>query len=270
MSIKEISMSRPMWQVNLIKKLFPSRFSQAKVTQLSPIGRVVQKLLFHEDDMVYLPIEEAISPRENIVLPSTILEHFIKTASYRWIMNECICRASENCRHYPINLGCLFMGDAVLGINPDLGHLASIEEALDHVTKCRQAGLVHLIGRNKLDSVWLNIKPAENLLTVCHCCECCCLWKMLPDLYGPISDSVTKLDSVVVTITDNCIGCGTCLNTCFINAISIENNRAVISEDCRGCGRCVTQCPEGAVSLEITDKDSVNTLLSRISTKVNV
>ncbi len=263
-------MSRPVWQVNLIKKMFPSRFSQAKATQLSPIGKLIQRLLFHEDDIIYLPINESIKPDENIALPSDIVRHFVKTASHRWIMNECICRAADSCQHYPIDLGCLFMGEAVMDINPELGRLASVEEALDHVDRCEEAGLVHLIGRNKLDSIWLNVKPAHKLLTVCNCCECCCLWKILPDIYGPISECVKKLDSVLVTVTDRCKGCGTCTKSCFVDAIAIQDKKAVISDACRGCGRCTVNCPEKAIELEISHKDSVDEAIQRISSLVEV
>ncbi len=263
-------MSRPVWQVNLIKKMFPSRFSQAKATQLSPIGKLVQRLLFHEDDIIYLPINESIKPADNIALPSDIVRHFVKTASHRWIMNECICRAADSCKHYPINLGCLFMGEAVLDINPELGRLASVEEALAHVDRCEEAGLVHLIGRNKLDSIWLNVKPAHKLLTVCNCCECCCLWKMLPDIYDPISECVKKLDSVNVMVTDNCKGCGTCTKSCFVDAISIQGKKAVISDACRGCGRCTVNCPEKAIELTISHTESVNEAIKRISSLVEV
>jgi len=77
-------------------------------------------------------------------------------------MDWCICRKSTKCEDYPIELGCLFLGEATLKIDPRLGHRATKQEALEHVQKCRDAGLVHLIGRNKLDSVWLNAQPGNN------------------------------------------------------------------------------------------------------------
>jgi hypothetical protein len=59
------------------------------------------------------------------------------------------------------SLGCLFMGKAVLGINPALGRLVSKEEAHEHIRRCNEKGLFHLIGRNKLDTVWLGIGPVR-------------------------------------------------------------------------------------------------------------
>jgi ferredoxin len=138
---------------------------------------------------------------------------------------------------------------------------------LEHVQKCRDAGLVHLIGRNKLDSAWLNAHPGNKLLTVCNCCPCCCLWRVLPHLAPDISAKITRMPGVSVTVTDRCTGCGTCTQgICFVNAISIVNNRAVKSNECRGCGRCVDVCPQKAIEISLEDsqfmKDSVNRICS--------
>ena len=67
------------------------------------------------------------------------------------------------------------MGEAAHGINPQLGRKVSKEEALEHLKKCREAGLVHVIGRNELDALWLGVRPGYKLLTVCNCCHCCCI-----------------------------------------------------------------------------------------------
>ena len=41
-----------------------------------------------------------------------------------------------------------------------------------------------------------------------------------------------------------CIACGICVKTCPFNAISMDNNLAVIDyEKCRNCGLCVDKCP---------------------------
>ena len=67
------------------------------------------------------------------VLPTDLVDLFIDRAHYHWIMNFCICREASGCRDYPIDMGCLFLGEAVLGIHPKLGRLVSREEALAHL-----------------------------------------------------------------------------------------------------------------------------------------
>jgi hypothetical protein len=153
--------SRPLWFVELIKKFFPERFLFARLTNMPGIDRVVNYSLFHEDDVIYLPkdhtiqINEPITQPDDMVLPSQVVEYFIESANYHWIMDFCICRGSNECLEFPLDYGCIFLGEAVLKINPELGRLVSKEEAMEHAQQCRNAGLVHMVGRNKLDSIWL-------------------------------------------------------------------------------------------------------------------
>jgi len=163
-----------------------------RLTRVPGFRGLIDKMLFDGDHLIYLPKDNVVNmnveiePPESMVLPSQVVEHFIQKARYHWIMNFCICRESTKCQDYPRDLGCLFLGEAVLNINPAFGRRVSKEEALEHVRRCREAGLVHLIGRNKLDTVWLGTGPGEKLLTICNCCPCCCLWLVLPTLHESI------------------------------------------------------------------------------------
>ena len=46
-----------------------------------------------------------------------------------------------------------------------------------------------------------------------------------------------------------CTGCGTCLDTCPVDAIVVLNDMASISDDCTACGACVAECPNGALAI---------------------
>ncbi|MFX0065425.1 MAG: DUF362 domain-containing protein [Candidatus Hermodarchaeota archaeon] len=276
-------MVRPLWFIELLKKTFPQRFMIAKLTKVPIVGKIIDSMLFEGDDIIYLPkddlvktsnqvikINKAVNKPEEMVLPSQVLDRFIEEANYHWIMNFCICRSGEKCDDYPINLGCLFLGKAVLNIDPRLGRLVTKEEALKHVRRCREAGLVHLIGRNKLDTVWLDIGPADRLLTICNCCPCCCLWRILPHVSPQIQVKVKRMPGVKLTVTDQCIGCGKCLASCFVNAIQLINKQAVITDACRGCSRCVDICPQKAIVLTIDNNQFVEKSVERISELVDV
>jgi len=270
-------MGRPVWFVWLVRKAFPGRFLAARATRLPVVGRMVDHWLFEGDDLVYLPQDQVIQVNEPVdvaggmVVPSQVVDHFIKEANYHWIMNTCICRESAGCKDYPIDLGCLFLGEAALGINPQLGRRVTRDEALEHVRRCREAGLVHLIGRNKLDTVWLGVGPGRKLLTICNCCPCCCLWRVLPDLAPGIGAKVHRMPGVTVTVSDLCVGCGTCTEgVCFVDASHLVDGRAVIGDACRGCGRCVDVCPQGAIEMAVDDEQVVEELIARISSSVDV
>lgn len=269
-------MARPIWFVQLLKIFFPGRFLIAELTKLPFLGRSIDHWLFDGDDLMYLPqdnviqINKHINCSEETVLPSNVVAHFIEKANYHWIMNRCICRDASQCKDYPIELGCLFLGEAAMGINPQLGHRVTKKEALEHVERCRDAGLVHLIGRNKIDTVWLGVGPGNKLLTICNCCPCCCLWRALPHIAPYIGAKINKMPGVSVTITDRCTGCGTCTDgICFVDAISIVDDHAVNTAACRGCGRCVTVCPHNAIELLIQD-NSLSDSINRLSELVDV
>ena len=269
-------MTRPLWFVELLKKVFPQIKLIAKLTRVPIIGRIIDQMLFEGDDIIYLPkneiinINQELKSKEDMILPTQVVEHFINKSKHRWIMNFCICRDAQKCKDYPIDLGCLFLGEAVLGINPQLGKLVSKEKALEHVKKCQEAGLIHLIGRNKLDAVWLNVEPGEKLLTICNCDPCCCLWRILPHLTKKIGNKVTRMPGIKVSVTDKCIGCGACKETCFVDAITIRNKEALIGRNCRGCGRCAIKCPQKAIEITIPNEKNIDESIKRIESKVNV
>lgn len=269
-------MKRSSLSLRLLKKMFPSRFILAKLTNYPVIGPVMDKVFFKEDDLIYLPKERhielntSVELHDNIVLPSKLVEHYIEEADYHWVMDFCICRESNECEDYPIELGCLFLGEAARDIDSSMGREVTKKEALEHVEKCREAGLVHLIGRNELDSVWLDVRPGEKLMTVCNCCPCCCLWKMIPDLSPSVSTKIKRLPGLEIKVNDKCIGCGKCVDICFINAVKIKNGNAVISEDCRGCGRCAEVCPEDAIEMILTDEDFFEKSIENLDSALDI
>ncbi len=216
----------------------------------------MKKILFEGDYLTFLPSEDALKKNEKIALPGVVVDHFIEKSSYRFLMDACICRDASSCEKYPVDLGCLFMGEAARNINPSLGRSISVAEAKELQRRSEKAGLINLVGKNRLDKIWLGVDPVERLLTVCHCCECCCLWKMTTVLSDPIADMLHKMDGVEVKISGACRGCGTCLEHCFLGAISLENEKASINEEmCRGCGRCVLICPREAIELTFNQSD---------------
>jgi ferredoxin len=267
-----------MWFVRMLRVAFPYRKGYAVATRVPLIGGVVEKMLFEGDDLIALPIEKVISVGEDIrdpgavVAPSEVVRHFVNKAGFIWIMDNCICRQSTRCADYPVDLGCVFLGEAAKDINPRLGRPATREEALDHLRRCREAGLFHLVGRNKLDTFWLKVGPGDRLLTICNCCTCCCLWSILPDVAERIGSKYTRMPGVSVIVTDRCTGCGTCADTarCLARAIEVRDGRAYISEDCRGCGHCAEVCPQGALEVVVDDSEFIKRAIERIESKVDV
>ena len=55
---------------------------------------------------------------------------------------------------------------------------------------------------------------------------------------------------MAVEIDENqCTGCGICIDVCPVNAIKIEEDKAIVEDICVECTACVNQCPNEAISI---------------------
>ena len=50
-------------------------------------------------------------------------------------------------------------------------------------------------------------------------------------------------------ISDNCIGCGMCIDNCPMENLKLEGGKAVAGNKCAMCYRCISHCPKQAVTL---------------------
>jgi electron transfer flavoprotein alpha subunit len=50
-----------------------------------------------------------------------------------------------------------------------------------------------------------------------------------------------------VWVTEDCTGCGACLQVCPFGAIETRDGKAFITEACRACGQCLDVCPVSAI-----------------------
>jgi Fe-S-cluster-containing hydrogenase component 2 len=49
---------------------------------------------------------------------------------------------------------------------------------------------------------------------------------------------------------ETCVGCESCVGTCPVEAIEMNDGKAVVEEGkCVECGACVSACPVDAISL---------------------
>ena len=64
-------------------------------------------------------------------------------------------------------------------------------------------------------------------------------------------DTLLAEGVISVVDTDECTGCGTCIELCPYNAIErTEDDKAhVVEVLCKGCGICAASCPERAIDI---------------------
>jgi UDP-glucose 4-epimerase len=220
-------------------------------------------------DMRWLPINEDIDMPENAPMPLALLDRLIEEASHRVIMDYCGCRNGWKCKHYPTEIGCLLMGDSSLEAQRFPFREVGIDEAKQHARRAVDAGLVPIVGKARADNFIFKIKDRHRLLTVCFCCECCCVTRYTA--YAPqkyLDPTFAPLESISITVTDECKGCGKCVKHCYIGALEVVDKKARIGATCRACGRCATVCPNGSIEIEITDPEFLEKEYERIRSYV--
>lgn len=222
-----------------------------------------------KSDMRWLPINEDIRMSGDMPMPLAVLDRVIEEASHRVVIDYCGCRKGFKCEHYPIEVGCLLMGDSAMEQKRYPSREVSVEEAKAHARRAVDAGLVPVIGKARVDNFIFNIKDRSRMVTVCFCCECCCVtrYTSLAPL-KVLEGSQPRLEGVSITVTDVCKGCGKCAEMCYIGAIDVVDKRAVIGEMCRACGRCATVCPRDAIEVAMSDPEFVDKTVERIRSYV--
>ncbi len=49
---------------------------------------------------------------------------------------------------------------------------------------------------------------------------------------------------------EKCSGCGSCVDVCPTDAITVDEIAVVDANECTDCGACVDECPEEAIEVE--------------------
>ncbi len=222
-----------------------------------------------KNSFTYLPVNKSLETPVNNAMPVQIIHDFIDRASVHLIMNQCGCRMLNNCVNHTHDIGCLFMGETAHKLPHGVSHYVTKEEAHAHVDKAVLDGLVPMSGKVRIDN-FIYLTPDQNkLLSVCFCCPCCCILTSYKHVPGKYLDGIIQpMEGVKVEVTDLCIGCATCMETCPFDAIRIVDGKAFHTSVCRSCGRCEANCPQNAVTIKLNNKDFKEAVKRRINSYV--
>ncbi len=276
-------MDRQLRYARIFKTLYPlvHKPKWLGLTRYASIAGLLEKKFLEPDDKgICLPQEGAIPVHEEldrpveIAPPVQVIDHFIQKSSHIARMKSCMCRTSNDCKAFDhFDHSCLFLGEAAKDIHPELCETITKEEAKKHIRRCREAGLMSLIARAKFDALWLGVGPGDKLLTVCSCCPCCCMSIILPNVGKPLRKTFgrafAKMPGVDISVNEECVGCGKCVEACMFAGVTLEGDTAVLNEECRACGRCAEICPSKALQLSLDD-DYVNDAIDLLSPIVDV
>ncbi|MHA2181851.1 MAG: 4Fe-4S binding protein, partial [Promethearchaeota archaeon] len=69
--------------------------------------------------------------------------------------------------------------------------------------------------------------------------------------------AIAKANYLSKTNEELCVSCGTCLERCKFQAISLNDYAEVNTERCIGCGLCAVTCPEEAISMVRIERETI-------------
>jgi NAD-dependent dihydropyrimidine dehydrogenase PreA subunit len=191
----------------------------------------------------------------NTVTPIHMVQRAIEESSYRVVMNKCMCRDCHSCKNYPIELGCIMLGEACRKmVSSGIARYVTVEEALDHLEHAAQLGLVSVTAWAEIEALWMGISPEqhERYMEICLCCPCCCIGfhQLKKVMSVPVMKDRFRSVGWKACCTGDCISCGLCVDACPMDAIELSGKGISVSDECIGCGLCAFQCPEKAIAME--------------------
>ena len=224
-----------------------------RITRIPLLGRLHPFAKPKSTLVTQLPINVELQS-EKIPLPPAVLKEIAKRTPYIHRLEICPCRVGYNCQKHPHDIACLFFGETGFDVSPLLSTRISAEQAIAHIDRAVENGLVPGIARARLDYYYFMLKDEHKLLACCFCCDCCCAlskYRVVPQ--ETLDQVFPRLEGLEIKVTNKCVGCGTCAKQCYMKAIRVNYGKARHTDTCRGCGRCATVCPQGAVEIKITD-----------------
>jgi Na+-translocating ferredoxin:NAD+ oxidoreductase RNF subunit RnfB len=198
---------------------------------------------------------------EKVVIPLDLIKESLKKVNHIALMNSCLCREANDCKEYPHDLGCLFLGEAAkIVASHGLGRIVTYEEACAHADKAAEAGLMG-------QAVWIEVEQLlwgipndvmDNFMEICFCCPCCCIaMRLARNATASERHRFHPAGWTAVPDRTKCVGCKKCVegpNGCPVEAISFgEDGKVQIDQElCVGCGICRSRCKSDVIKIKQT------------------
>ena len=194
------------------------------------------------------PHMRAIVPEYNIATYDN-MRKIVEETDQTIAVANCVCKEGEallgkSCQQTKDIEVCISFG-ATAYLDRGQARIISKGECLEIMNRAEREGLV--------------LQPGNSLqpFCICLCCGCCCGVLTSAKKYGNPADLIAHNFYAEVNC-DSCNGCSLCVKRCQMDAIHIEDKKAVIDLDrCIGCGLCVTTCKKEALHLLETKKKTV-------------
>ena len=175
------------------------------------------------------------------VIPYTRARDIVLKNPDHIVVLDCPCRVARSNPCLPLDV-CLIVGEPfasfIVEHQPERSRWITPEEAVDILRAEDERGHVH--------HAFFKDAMLGRFYAICNCCACCCGAMQAHRQGTPMLASSGYRAQVDV---DLCIACGSCIDFCQFDALSLVDVAVVDSDQCMGCGVCVPKCPQDALSL---------------------
>ena len=223
------------------------------INQLSPnstkaqgkwfANRYHSKVLTEEHARSIITIGQEIRQKDlEQIVPYPIARNIVLNAPPKITLYVCGCRHARKNPCQPTQV-CMFIGEPfasfMLEHHPTESRAINQTEALELLRAEHERGHIH--------AAWFKNAMLDRMYVICNCCICCCGGIEAMMKYGtPMIASSGYVASVNEGL---CQACGTCVEKCPFDALSVDQIARVNWDKCMGCGVCIDQCPNDAISL---------------------
>ncbi len=238
--------------MSLLSKFFYGAYIVCiKLSGLPVIGGLIGKAMGGRRlKVITVPMDLKLQS-ESAILPFDAARMLVESASYIAGLDACICRESHSCKDYPIDIGCMFLGEGARTIRHTTGARELTKaEALDRLERAGRTGLVNNIIWSSNEMMLLGADE-KRTVELCSCCPCCCLMFKTRNGSRAFTDNFKGFGVCRVVNADECTHCTNCERACPFRAIraSRQSEPYIDVSICKGCGRCEMACKHAVLKV---------------------